>query len=206
MNLDSRADPPTKTRSTPTTRPPTTSRPRSTSTTASVTTTRDVDVLRQDRRRHLGRVRRQRRRRDDQRESGRRQPGRCRVVSARDAWTAATKAVPPVQADIDKAAAAYAAAAGRRRRRRHRRRRQRRDHGAIKAAASSAGSTPATRRTRSTRTSPRAVSVPGVPVGHPELRLQRRAVAALMAPQTLPLTSTLPVYPPTGSKDTLSSS
>jgi flagellar hook protein FlgE len=126
------------------------------------------------------------------------------ATAARDAWLTATKAVPPVQADIaaklkdygDKASAAVVAAAtaaGA----------SAATISAIKAAATSAGSTPATARTRSTRTSPRPC--PCRRAGRPpELRHQRRAVGHPDEPADPAADVNLPIYPPTGAKDTLS--
>jgi flagellar hook protein FlgE len=125
-------------------------------------------------------------------------------VSAREAWTAATKASPAVQADIDKAAVAYAAAAG--------------DAvaaaakaagasdatvAAIKAAATTAGSSPGYTPDQIDSEVAAAVSVPGKPVATLKFDSNGTLSTAMMAPQTLPVNVSLPVYPSTGSKDTL---
>jgi flagellar hook protein FlgE len=127
------------------------------------------------------------------------------VSAARDAWLNATKAVPPNAADIaaklkdygDKASAAVVAAAT--------------TAGAtpatisaIQAAATSAGGTAGYSPDQIDKDITAAVSVPGVPVGHLNFDTNGALSATLMSPQTLPLTVNLPIYPPTGAKDTLS--
>jgi flagellar hook protein FlgE len=127
------------------------------------------------------------------------------VTAARDAWVTATKAVPPDAADIaaklkdygDKSSAAVVAAAT--------------AAGAtpatisaIQAAAASAGSTAGYSPDQIDKDITAAVSVPGVPVGHLNFDTNGALSATLMSPQTLPLTVNLPIFPPTGAKDTLS--
>jgi flagellar hook protein FlgE len=127
------------------------------------------------------------------------------VSAARDAWLNATKAVPPDATDIaaklkdygDKASAAVVAAAT--------------TAGAsaatisaIQAAATSAGGTSGYTPDQIDKDITAAVSVPGVPVGHLNFDTNGALSATLMSPQTLPLTVNLPIYPPTGAKDTLS--
>jgi flagellar hook protein FlgE len=130
-------------------------------------------------------------------------PGRCRAgIGRARRLDRRHQGVPPVQADIarplsptPRPPAMVAAAAGRRRQRRA-------AQAAIKAAASTA------RRQVGHHAGPdrqghrRRRQGAGRPGRHPEVRRQRRTVAAMMAPQTLPVTSTLPIFPPTGSKPT----
>jgi flagellar hook protein FlgE len=126
------------------------------------------------------------------------------VTAARDAWLTATKAVPPDAADIaaklqdygNKASAAVVAAAT--------------AAGAtpatiaaIQAAATSAGGTAGYSPDQVDKDIAAAVSVPSVPVGHLNFDTNGALSATLMSPQTLPLTVNLPIYPPTGAKDTL---
>ena len=124
--------------------------------------------------------------------------------TARDAWTAATKATPLNQADIDKAAADYAAAAG--------------DAvakaaeaagasaatvAAIRDAATTAGKTPGLTPDQIDAEITAVVSVPGKAVA--TLRFDANgALSPALMPQTLPVDVTLPVFPSTGSKDNLS--
>jgi flagellar hook protein FlgE len=127
------------------------------------------------------------------------------VTAARDAWLNATKAVPPDATDIaaklkdygDKASAAVVAAAT--------------AAGAtpatisaIQAAATSAGSTAGYSPDQIDKDIAAAVSVPSVPVGHLNFDTNGALSSTLMSPQTLPLTVNLPIYPPTGAKDSLS--
>jgi flagellar hook protein FlgE len=126
------------------------------------------------------------------------------AVAARDAWLSATKAVPLDSADVaaklkdyaDKSSAAVVAAAS--------------AAGAtpetiaaIKAAAASAGTTAGYSPDQLDKDVAAAVSVPAVPVGHLNFDSNGALSAALMSPQTLPLTLNLPVFPSTGAKDTL---
>jgi flagellar hook protein FlgE len=134
--------------------------------------------------------------------AGQKDPG---VMAARDAWLTATKAVPPNAADIaaklkdygDKTSAAVVAAAT--------------AAGAtpatisaIQAAAASAGTTAGYSPDQIDKDIAAAVSVPSVPVGHLNFDTNGALSSTLMSPQTLPLTVNLPIYPPTGAKDTLS--
>jgi flagellar hook protein FlgE len=127
------------------------------------------------------------------------------VLAARDAWLSATKAVPPNAADIaaklkdysDKTSAAVVAAAT--------------AAGAtpatisaIQAAAASAGTTAGYSPDQIDKDIAAAVTVPSVPVGHLNFDTNGALSSTLMSPQTLPLTVNLPIYPPTGAKDTLS--
>jgi flagellar hook protein FlgE len=126
-------------------------------------------------------------------------------VSARATWTAATKASPLDQAAVNAAAVAYAKAAG--------------DSvaaaakakgasdatvAAIQAAALSAGGSAGYTPDQIDKEIAAAVSVPASPVGTLKFDSNGTLSAALMSPQTLPLNITLPVYPSTGAKDSLS--
>jgi flagellar hook protein FlgE len=126
------------------------------------------------------------------------------VTAARDAWLTATKAVPPNAADIatklkdyaDKNSAAVVAAAtaaGA----------SATTIAAIKTAAASAGTTAGYSPDQIDKDITAAVSVPAVPVGHLNFDTNGALSATLMSPQTLPLTVNLPIYPPTGAKDSL---
>jgi flagellar hook protein FlgE len=127
------------------------------------------------------------------------------ATAARDAWLTATKAVPPDAADIaaklqdyagktSAAVVAAATAAGA----------SAATISAIQAAATSAGSTAGYTPDQIDKDITAAVSVPGVPVGHLNFDTNGALSATLMSPQTLPLTVNLPIFPPTGAKDTLS--
>jgi flagellar hook protein FlgE len=128
------------------------------------------------------------------------------VTAARDAWTAATKAVPPDAADIaaklkdyaDKASAAVVAAAtplvGT----------DLTSINAIKTAATSGGGTAGYTPDQIDKDIAAAVKVPSKRVGHLNFDTNGALSATLMSPQTLPLTVDLPIYPPTGAKDSLS--
>jgi flagellar hook protein FlgE len=124
--------------------------------------------------------------------------------AARAAWTAATKASPQDPAAVAQALSAYAAAAS----------------GAVSTAAGSAGATAATITAIQTAATDggntvgatpdqvdqaiaAAVSVPSVPVGTLKFDSNGALSAALMSPQTLPLSVSFPIYPATGSKETL---
>jgi flagellar hook protein FlgE len=125
------------------------------------------------------------------------------VTAARDAWFAATKAVPPDSADIaaklkdytDKNAAvvvAAATAAGA----------SSTTIDAINAAAASAGGTSGYTPDQVDKDISAAVLVPA----KPEATLvfdSNGALSASLMPQTLPKTVNLPIYPPTGAKDSL---
>jgi len=127
------------------------------------------------------------------------------AVAARDAWTAATKAVPLDAATVNTARAAYATAAsnavvaaataaGA----------SAATIDAIKSAAASAGTTAGYTPDQIDADVTAAVSVPAVPVGTLKFDSNGALSAALMTPQTLPLNITFPVYPPTGAKENLS--
>jgi flagellar hook protein FlgE len=133
------------------------------------------------------------------------------AIAARAAYDAATKATPPVQANIDAAAVAYATAAGQ----------------AMTAAATAAGATPAALAklqaayTGATSVGNQAginpdginakladaVVVPPQKVGSLVFNqngvLDVAAMAALVPPQTLPMTISLPIFPSTGSSQPL---
>jgi flagellar hook protein FlgE len=127
------------------------------------------------------------------------------VLAARDAWFAATKAVPPDSADIaaklkdysDKNSAAVVAeaiAAGL-------------DPAsptivAIKAAATSAGGTAGYTPDQVDKDISAAVLVPSTPQATLVFD-SNGALSASLMPQTLPKTVNFPIYPPTGAKDTL---
>jgi len=126
------------------------------------------------------------------------------VTNARDAWLNATKAVPPDAADIaaklkdygDKASAAVVAAAtaaGA----------SPETIAAIQTAATSAGGTAGYSPDQIDKDISAAVSVPSKRVGHLNFDTNGALSATLMSPQTLPLTVNLPIYPPTGAKDSL---
>jgi len=126
------------------------------------------------------------------------------TVSARDAWTAATKASPLNQANVDKAAADYAKAAA--------------DAvataakaagasdatvAAIRDAATTAGNSPGYTPDQIDKEITASVSVPGKPVGTLRFDANGALSAALMAPQTLPLSIDVPIFPSTGAKDSV---
>lgn len=126
-------------------------------------------------------------------------------VSARAAWTTATKASPADPAATATALAGYATAAsnavvaaataaGA----------SATTIAAIKAAAASAGSTAGATPDQVDKQIAAAVDVPAVPIGHLNFDSNGALSAALMSPQTLPLTVSLPVYPSTGAQSTLS--
>jgi flagellar hook protein FlgE len=126
------------------------------------------------------------------------------AVSARDGWTAATKASPADPAAVATALSGYASAAsnavvaaataaGA----------SATTIAAIKAAASSAGSTAGYTPDQVDKAIAAAVDVPGVPVGHLNFDSNGALSATLMSPQTLPLTVNLPIYPSTGSQNSL---
>ncbi|TFW32073.1 flagellar hook protein FlgE [Massilia horti] len=121
------------------------------------------------------------------------------AVTARDAWTAATKAVPANPGAVATALANYATAAS----------------AAVVAAAQAAGASPATvtaignAATSAGNTAgytpadvdkaiSGAVKVPAISVGHLNFDSNGALSATLMSPQTLPLTFNFPIYPPTG--------
>ena len=126
------------------------------------------------------------------------------AMAARDAWLAATKAVPADPAAIATAlqdysgkaatavvAAATAAGASQA------------TIDAINAAAASAGTTPGYTPDLVDKDVTNAVLVPSIPAGHLAFDANGALSAALMAPQTLPLTIQFPVFPPTGAKETM---
>lgn len=126
------------------------------------------------------------------------------VNAARDAWSVASKAVPPNPVTVAGALQAYAAAAS----------------SMVLAAATTAGAS-ATTLTAITNAATSAgntagytpsqvdadiaaaVKVPAVPVGHLDFDSNGALSNVLMSPQTLPLAVTLPVFPPTGASLTL---
>jgi flagellar hook protein FlgE len=126
------------------------------------------------------------------------------VLDARQAWLDATKAVPPNSTDIaaklkdytDKnmnAVLTAATAAGA----------SPETIAAIKAAAGSAGTTAGYTPDQVDADITAAVKVPGIPVGHLNFDTNGALSAVLMSPQTLPLNINLPIYPPTGARDSL---
>ena len=126
-------------------------------------------------------------------------------VSARDAWTSATKASPADPAAVSSALTGYATAAsaavvaaataaGA----------SAATIAAINAAATSAGGTAGYTPDQVDKAIAAAVDVPGVPVGHLNFDSNGALSAPLMSPQTLPLTVSLPIYPSTGAQNSLS--
>jgi flagellar hook protein FlgE len=130
--------------------------------------------------------------------------GTVAVEAARAAYQAAVTAVPIVPADVDAARVAYATEA----------------ELLVEAAATAAGALPAdilaiqTAATSAGTTagfSPEqidaqiaaAVHVPPVRSGHLDFDTSGALSVALMAPQTLPLHVTLPIFPPTGANQLL---
>ena len=126
------------------------------------------------------------------------------VNAARDNWNTSSKAVPPNPTQVAADLAAYATQAG----------------GMVRSAASTAGATTAEQNAITTaatssgntvgntpedvdRDIAAAVRVPAVPVGHLDFDSNGALSNALMAPQTLPLAVTLPIFPPTGAAPTL---
>lgn len=126
------------------------------------------------------------------------------VNTARDAWVVANAAVPPNPAAASAALATYAAAA----------------NAMVGAAAVAAGATPAqvaaitaaaTSSGNTVGNTPAivdkdiaaAVSVKSVRIGHLDFDGNGALSNAAMAPQTLPLTVALPIFPPTGAQGTL---
>ena len=126
------------------------------------------------------------------------------VRAARDAWSAATKAVPPDAATIAAALNDYATKAS----------------AAVVAAATAAGASEATVNAIQTAAKSagtasgytpdqvdkditNAVSVPAVRAGQLRFDSNGALSSALMSPQTLPLNIDFPVYPPTGAKEIL---
>ena len=127
------------------------------------------------------------------------------VNAARTAWVNASTAVPPNPAATATALSNYATEA----------------NNMVVAAANAAGATPAqqaaiTAAANSSGTTvgntpdqvdkdiAAAVSVPAVAIGHLDFDANGALSTALMAPQTLPLTVGLPIFPPTGAAPTLS--
>jgi flagellar hook protein FlgE len=127
------------------------------------------------------------------------------VATARTAWETAVRAVPANPAAVAAALSAYATAAA----------------GVVTAAATTAGATPATITAignaatsagGASGNSPEdvdkaiaaAVQVPAQRVGHLDFDSNGALSSALMAPQTLPLTINLPIFPATGANPVLS--
>jgi flagellar hook protein FlgE len=127
------------------------------------------------------------------------------AAAARAAWEAAVKAVPANPAGVAAALKAYAAAAS----------------SVVQVAAAAAGSTAATNTAIGNAATSAggvagnspddvdkaiaaAVLVPAKPVGHLDFDSNGALSSALMAPQTLPLTVNLPIFPATGANPTLS--
>ena len=127
------------------------------------------------------------------------------VNNARSAWASASAAVPPDQAAIATALSDYAnaasnmvvAAAGSAGA-------TAAQQSAITAAAASSGSTVGKTPDGVDKDIAAAVSVPGVPIGHLNFDANGALSSALMAPQTLPVTVGLPIFPSTGAAGTLS--
>ncbi|MEO7494021.1 MAG: flagellar hook protein FlgE [Massilia sp.] len=126
------------------------------------------------------------------------------VNAARDAWAAASTAVPLVPANLSSTLATYAtaanalvvaaaAAAGA----------TAAEQAAITAAATSSGNTVGNSPADVDRDIAAAVRVPSVPVGHLDFDSSGALSTALMSPQTLPLAVSLPIFPPTGAAPTL---
>lgn len=122
--------------------------------------------------------------------------------AARTTWTDAIKAVPPDATTIavalkdyaDKASAAVIAAGGTTM--------SSATVDAITAAAASAGTTSGYTPDQVDKDIANAVTVPAAPVG--QLRFDANgALSASLMTQPLPLTVNLPIYPPTGAKETL---
>ena len=127
------------------------------------------------------------------------------VNNARAAWVTASTAVPPNPATVATALSNYAtqannlvvaaaAAAGA----------TAAQQTAITTAANSSGTTVGNTPDMVDKDIAAAVSVPAVPVGHLNFDSNGALSTALMAPQTLPLTVGLPIFPPTGATGTLS--
>ena len=126
------------------------------------------------------------------------------ATDARNAWTAATKAIPADAVGVSSALAAYAGKAA--------------DAvvaaaqkagasdatvAAIRAAATSAGNTPGNTPEKVDADIAAAVQVPSIPVG--TLRFDSNgALSAARMSKPLPLTVDFPVYPATGAKETIS--
>jgi flagellar hook protein FlgE len=132
-------------------------------------------------------------------------PSFTAVNNARAAWVTASTAVPPNPATVATALSNYAteannlvvaaaAAAGA----------TAAQQAAITAAANSSGTTVGHTPDQVDLDIAKAVSVPAVPVGHLNFDSNGALSTALMAPQTLPLTVGLPIFPPTGANGTLS--
>jgi flagellar hook protein FlgE len=127
------------------------------------------------------------------------------VNNARAAWVTASTAVPAVPATVAAALATYAteannlvvaaaAAAGA----------TAAQQAAITAAATSSGNTVGNSPADVDNDIALAVRVPAVPIGHLDFDSNGALSSALMAPQTLPLTVGMPIFPPTGANGTLS--
>jgi flagellar hook protein FlgE len=127
------------------------------------------------------------------------------AVAARDAWVTASTAVPPDPIAIAGALQVYsdaardmvlaaAGAAGA----------TQPELDAITAAALSSGNTVGNTPADVDNDIAAAVRVPPVRVGHLDFDSSGALSTALMAPQTLPLTVQLPIFPPTGANPSLS--
>jgi flagellar hook protein FlgE len=126
-------------------------------------------------------------------------PAHAGVVAARDAWTAASTAVPQNAAATATALSNYASAAvtmvlaaataaGA----------SAQTLTNIQNAANSAGAAAGYTPAQVDKDIAAAVSVPAQAVGHLYFDSNGTLSSALMAPQTLPLNVTLPIFPPTG--------
>ena len=126
------------------------------------------------------------------------------VNAARAAWVSASTAQPPVPARVDSARADYAneasklvvdaaAAAGA----------SAAQQAVIAAAATDSGKKAGNTPDMVDTDIAAAVSVPAAPVGRLAFDANGTLSTVLMAPQTLPLTLTLPIFPSTGAATTL---
>ena len=126
------------------------------------------------------------------------------VNAKRAAWVASSSAVPPNATQVASDLAAYAesarqmvsaaaSAAGA----------STDNVNAINAAAVSAGNTAGSNPAAVDAMIAAAVAVPPVPIGHLNFDTNGALSTALMSPQTLPLTVSLPIFPSTGSNATL---
>jgi flagellar hook protein FlgE len=130
--------------------------------------------------------------------------GDAGVATARATWEASSRAVPPNATQIAADLAAYATAAS----------------GVVSAAATTAGASASTLTAIGAAATSAggtigntpdevdkaiaaAVQVPPVRIGHLDFDSNGALSTALMSPQTLPLSVTLPIFPPTGANLTL---
>ena len=126
------------------------------------------------------------------------------VNAKRAAWTASSTAVPPNPTQVASDLAAYAEAARQMVAAAATSANASTDNlNAINTAAKSAGDTVGSTPTAVDAAIAKAVSVPPVPVGHLNFDTNGVLSTTAMAPQTLPLAVTLPIYPSTGSNNTL---